>query len=189
MRKPNDMSKCLAALEQDSIWLVAGVVQGRPSLDRAGNARVRRETAARSPRTGAAHDRGGQALRGSSELHAWGDSNLYLRRQAQNLYFNIEHRAAPGTDRLLLALKTNPPALALEVIEPSPARASQQRIEQILAEATSPITQRQLREAARMRANHVTDAVARLVSRGRVSRSADGISSGRNVTVSRFPSL
>jgi hypothetical protein len=52
--------------------------------------------------------------------------------------------------------------------------ASQQRIEQILAEATSPITQRQLREAARMRANHVTDAVARLVFTGRVSRPADG---------------
>jgi RecA-family ATPase len=27
-------------------------------------------------RKGAAHERGGQALRGSSELHAWGDSNL-----------------------------------------------------------------------------------------------------------------
>src|ERR1022692_632471 len=31
-------------------------------------------------RKGAAHLRAGQALRGSSELHAWGDSNLYLRR-------------------------------------------------------------------------------------------------------------
>jgi hypothetical protein len=31
-------------------------------------------------RKGAATVRGGQALRGSSELHAWGDSNLYLRR-------------------------------------------------------------------------------------------------------------
>jgi AAA domain len=132
-------------------------------------------------RKGAAHERGGQALRGSSELHAWGDSNLYLRRQAQNLYLNIEHRAAPGTDRLQLALKANPPALALEVVEPTPAESrvraqpsSQERIEQILAEATAPITQRQLREAARMRASHVADALAQLVASGRVSRSADG---------------
>jgi AAA domain len=29
---------------------------------------------------GAGRIRGGQALRGSSEFHAWGDSNLYLRR-------------------------------------------------------------------------------------------------------------
>jgi RecA-family ATPase len=29
-------------------------------------------------RKGASHVRAGQALRGSSELHAWGDSNLYL---------------------------------------------------------------------------------------------------------------
>ena len=29
---------------------------------------------------GAGRARGGQALRGSSEFHAWGDSNLYLRR-------------------------------------------------------------------------------------------------------------
>lgn len=29
--------------------------------------------------------RAGQALRGSSEFHAWGDSNLYLRRQGDDL--------------------------------------------------------------------------------------------------------
>jgi hypothetical protein len=46
-------------------------------------------------RKGAAHERGGQALRGSSELHAWGDSNLYLRRNGEKLFLNIEHRAAP----------------------------------------------------------------------------------------------
>ena len=31
-------------------------------------------------RKGAGTMRAGQALRGSSEFHAWGDSNLYLRR-------------------------------------------------------------------------------------------------------------
>jgi hypothetical protein len=70
-------------------------------------------------RKGAAHERGGQALRGSSELHAWGDSNLYLRRNDPHLNLSIEHRAAPGADRLQLTLKANPPALALE---PKPNR-------------------------------------------------------------------
>jgi AAA domain len=59
-------------------------------------------------RKGAAHERGGQALRGSSELHAWGDSNLYLRRHGQNLLLSIEHRAAPGADRLPITLKVRP---------------------------------------------------------------------------------
>ena len=132
-------------------------------------------------RKGAAHERGGQALRGSSELHAWGDSNLYLRRRGDNLYLNVEHRAAPGTDRLQLALRANPPALALEVVEASPAEARvaaqpspQERIEQILAAATTPLTQRQLRQAARMRASHVADILAQLVDSGRVTRSPDG---------------
>jgi len=134
-------------------------------------------------RKGAAHERGGQALRGSSDLHAWGDSNLYLRRHGQNLYLNVEHRCAPGIDQLQLILKANPPALALEVVEQSPTEprdqaaskpTSLQRIEQILAAATTPVTQRQLREAARMRASHVADILAQLVASGRVSRSADG---------------
>jgi len=50
--------------------------------------------------TGVGHERGGQALRGSSELHARGDSNLYWRRLDQSLYLSNEHRAAPGTDHL-----------------------------------------------------------------------------------------
>jgi AAA domain len=134
-------------------------------------------------RKGATHERGGQALRGSSELHAWGDSNLYLRRSGQQLQLSIEHRAAPSADRLQLALRADPPALALEVVDqPTAEQRNQtssqpsalQRIEQILAEATAPCSQRQLREAARMRASHVTEVLAKLVANGRVTRSTDG---------------
>jgi hypothetical protein len=131
-------------------------------------------------RKGAAHERGGQALRGSSELHAWGDSNLYLRRNGQHLHLSIEHRDAPGADRLQLALRANSPALALEFIDqPQPSEPPVQpsalhRIEQILAEAKTPISQRQLRDAARIRASHVAEVLAKLIADGRVSRSADG---------------
>lgn len=131
-------------------------------------------------RKGAGHERGGQALRGSSELHAWGDSNLYLRRSGQNIYLAIEHRAAPGTDSLQLTLKVNPPALALELVDKASAQPFLQapsrceRIKQILSEAGTPLTQRQLRDVARMRASHVSDALAHLVATGRVIRSAEG---------------
>ena len=46
-------------------------------------------------RKGAAAIRAGQALRGSSEFHAWGDSNLYLRRDTDDrIVLTVEHRAA-----------------------------------------------------------------------------------------------
>ena len=134
-------------------------------------------------RKGAAHERGGQALRGSSDLHAWGDSNLYLRRHGQQLHLSIEHRAAPGTDRLALTLRASAPALALELIDHPPAEpldqtpfqpSALQRIERILAETTTPVSQRQLREAARMRTSHVAEILTTLIANGRVSRSAEG---------------
>jgi AAA domain len=131
-------------------------------------------------RKGAAHERGGQALRGSSELHAWGDSNLYLRRNGPHLNLSIEHRAAPGADRLQLTLKANPPALALELMNHQPAEfqptqpSARQRIEQILAEAKTPLSQRQLRDAARIRTSHVAEVLAQLIAAGRVTRSPDG---------------
>jgi hypothetical protein len=45
-------------------------------------------------RKGAGGVRAGQALRGSSEFHAWGDSNLYLRRDGDgdDLSLTVEHR-------------------------------------------------------------------------------------------------
>jgi hypothetical protein len=131
-------------------------------------------------RKGAAHERGGQALRGSSELHAWGDSNLYLRRNGQQLQLSVEHRAAQGADRVLLALNANPPALALEVIDqppidtPAAQPSCPQRIELLLAEATTPLSQKQVREAVRMRTGDVSHALATLVTHGRVMKSASG---------------
>ncbi len=55
-------------------------------------------------RKGAAHARAGQALRGSSEFHAWGDSNLYLRRVGEQLTLTVEHRAAASITGITLAL-------------------------------------------------------------------------------------
>ena len=48
--------------------------------------------------------RPGQALRGSSELHAWGDSNLYLRRRDKQIVMTVEHRAAPGLNDIEIEL-------------------------------------------------------------------------------------
>ena len=64
--------------------------------------------------------RPGQALRGSSEFHAWGDSNLYLRREgqkAQQIILGVEHRAARSVEPINLALLGEGDVLALHPVE------------------------------------------------------------------------
>ena len=47
----------------------------------------------------------GQALRGSSDLHAWTDSACYLARRGDGrLLLSVEHRSAPAPDPVLLRL-------------------------------------------------------------------------------------
>src|ERR1700751_4117334 len=57
----------------------------------------------------------GLGLRGSSDIHAFGDSNLYLRRGKDPLVLTTEHRAAPASPPIPLALiATNPETTHLE---------------------------------------------------------------------------
>jgi hypothetical protein len=59
----------------------------------------------------------GSGLRGSSDIHAFGDSNLYLRHVKERLVLATEHRAAPASPPIHLALVTaNPETIHLEVI-------------------------------------------------------------------------
>jgi hypothetical protein len=59
----------------------------------------------------------GQGLRGSSDIHAFGDSNLYLRRTREHLVLSSEHRAAPASAPVHLELvATNAKTTHLEVI-------------------------------------------------------------------------
>jgi AAA domain len=128
-------------------------------------------------RKGGAHLRAGQALRGSSELHAWGDSNLYLRRNADDeLLLTVEHRAAACSAGLRLALAAEGDALALRVIDSAtpaqtaPAPASPiERVAAILSERAAPMTQREIRDLAKLRSATIGDALAALVTDGRVT--------------------
>jgi len=133
-------------------------------------------------RKGAAHLRAGQALRGSSELHAWGDSNLYLRRtgDGEALALAIEHRAASSSVGLALHLLARGDGLALHVDDPSAAAPATtpatalDRVETILAQAEAPLSLKALRAAAKMRAATVSDALAALVTQGRARRTDTG---------------
>src|SRR6516165_2382728 len=72
---------------------------------------------------GAGNVRAGQALRGSSEFHAWGDSNLYLRRDGDSLTLAVEHRAAPALKPMKVELVEAGEALALQLVERSETEA------------------------------------------------------------------
>jgi AAA domain len=133
-------------------------------------------------RKGAAHLRAGQALRGSSELHAWGDSNLYLRRRGDTLLLTVEHRAAPSSTGVALELRAHGEALALHVVDLAPGCLPDQgtvptpidRVEHALAHAARPLRLRQLRQICRLRMATLCDALTTLRTDGRVLKAAGG---------------
>ena len=124
--------------------------------------------------------RPGQALRGSSELHAWGDSNLYLRRRDRQILMTVEHRDAPGLDDLEIELADDGARPALRLREKAPEDDAPQpqpaahRILKVLAEAETPLAQARIRKRAALRNATVTEALHQLVREGRVERFTDG---------------
>jgi len=59
----------------------------------------------------------GLGLRGSSDIHAFGDSNLYLRRTRDHVVLSSEHRAAPASPAVRLELiATDAATTHLEVV-------------------------------------------------------------------------
>lgn len=131
-------------------------------------------------RKDAGRARPGQALRGSSEFHAWGDSNLYLRRRHQALHLSVEHRAARSPDDITLELATDPLTLriadSVPVAEPPTQISAVQRIEQALAAASAPLGVRELRTRCRIRSETMCSTLDAMVAQGRVIRSTNGYS-------------
>ena len=130
---------------------------------------------------GGAHVRAGQALRGSSEFHAWGDSNLYLRRQAEDLILSVEHRAASSIPPVSLELAQRGDALALEVIDRrapvTPASNSlDERITTALAETGQPLPFADLRARCRVRAATLYERLTALAEAGRIVKAGNAYS-------------
>jgi hypothetical protein len=130
---------------------------------------------------GGANVRAGQALRGSSEFHAWGDSNLYLRRQAEDLILSVEHRAAPSIPPVSLELAQRGDALALEVVDRrapvTPAANSlDERITSALAETGQPLPFADLRARCRVRATTLYERLTALAEGGRIVKAGNGYS-------------
>jgi hypothetical protein len=133
---------------------------------------------------GAGAMRAGQALRGSSEFHAWGDSNLYLRRDSNDrIVLTMEHRAAAAMPGIALELIQRGNALALEPVqsdhqperrvEPTPV---DQRIAAALVDSQQPRPFAELRAACRVRTTTLYERLAAMIAADIVVKSADGYS-------------
>ena len=124
--------------------------------------------------------RPGQALRGSSELHAWGDSNLYLRRRDKQIVLTVEHRAAAGLNDIEIELADDGQGPALRLQRAVPVGAAPEpdtpdrRIVQVLANAQTSLSQRQIRERAATRPATVAAALQKLIGEHRVERDEAG---------------
>jgi hypothetical protein len=142
-------------------------------------------------RKGGAKMRAGQALRGSSEFHAWGDSNLYLRRHGEQLTLSVEHRAAASIGAVSLQLAIDGDVVALATVDRRLAEAAhpimatattaapaaptvEQKIAAHLAAAAAPLTAEALRKLCRIRNATLTTALTDLVAAGRVRKDPTG---------------
>jgi len=134
-------------------------------------------------RKGAGAIRAGQALRGSSEFHAWGDSNLYLRRDSDDrIVLTVEHRAAAAVPGVTLELTQRDDALALQPVQQAqhqPDRVTEptsvdQRITAALAEGNKPRPFSELRASCRVRTTTLYERLAAMTAAGLVVKSPDG---------------
>ena len=118
----------------------------------------------------------GQALRGSSDLHAWIDSACYLQRREKHIQLTIQHRAAPAPDPMMLSLVGGnglPCRLKLDDCDNLPPPLAEAVRDQ-LRQARTPCSRAALRQLLRVNNARLGEALCSLEERGLVRRGADG---------------
>jgi len=122
--------------------------------------------------------RPGQALRGSSDLHAWGASNAYLAQTRDGLLLTLEHREALALEPLRLELVSNKDGAQthLEVVDhQAKAEATlTQRVIDELRQATKPLLRQELRQRLRVNNARLGDALRSLDQGGSIQRGTCG---------------
>jgi hypothetical protein len=119
----------------------------------------------------------GHGLRGSSDLHAFGDTNLYLRRLGPDatLELRIEHRAAPCPAPLRLRLRvedtSRPPRACFVCDDASPPDPLRERTLTLVRQATPvPLSSPALRTALGVRKQTLLALLHRLAAEGLIAR-------------------
>ncbi|MDI7267908.1 MAG: AAA family ATPase [Myxococcota bacterium] len=116
----------------------------------------------------------GDSLRGSSDLHAWVDVGLYLRRTAEGILLTVEHRAHASPDPFLLRLEAEPQPHLVAANATTDAFSPDDQILDALQRAGEPLTTRQLCAAVRGRTQMIVERLHDLAARGLVRRETLG---------------
>ncbi len=127
----------------------------------------------------------GLGLRGSGDIHAFGDSNLYLRRSREQLILSSEHRAAPAAASVCLELVvTDPQTTHLEVIGElrdgsagltmsGKQRSLDERVLDLLRQGAT-MTRARLRDSLGVKNERLGEALEALQRAGRLCRTPAG---------------
>jgi AAA domain len=118
----------------------------------------------------------GQGLRGSGDIHAFGDSNLYLQR-TKHLVLSSEHRAAPASVPVYLELvATDAETTHLEVVaevHDEKERGLQERVLDLLAQGQV-LTRTKLRDSLAVKNERLGEVLESLERAGHVRRTPVG---------------
>ena len=127
----------------------------------------------------------GAGLRGSGDIHAFGDSNLYLRRTRDHLILCSEHRAAPASPPVCLDLvATNAETTHLEVVAElrdgstkltmdGKQRGLEERLLDLLGQGVA-MTRVKLRESLGVKNERLGEVLAALERTGRLCHTPAG---------------
>lgn len=120
----------------------------------------------------------GQALRGSSDLHAFGDCNAYLAQRQERLVLTLEHRAAPSPKPMTLALVSaadgSATHLELEHKGAPPAGSLPERTLDLLQQSAQPVSRTSLRERLKVNNQRLGEALEILSQQGAIQRTSCG---------------
>jgi hypothetical protein len=121
----------------------------------------------------------GQALRGSSDLHAFGDSNAYLTRRKKRIVLSVEHRSAKSMDPIEMQLvsRANGSATHLEIVADTDSNTSDSLAEQallLLQNSTRPLTRTAIREQLKVNNQRLGDTLALLDKQALVMKTSKG---------------
>jgi hypothetical protein len=127
----------------------------------------------------------GLGLRGSGDIHAFGDSNLYLRRSRDQLVLTTEHRAAAASPPVTLELVTTDAATThLEIVGEvgtgstalngqGPQRSLEHRVLELLSPGAT-VSRAKLRGSLGVRNERLGEVLTSLERTGRLCRRPGG---------------
>jgi hypothetical protein len=121
----------------------------------------------------------GQALRGSSDLHAFGDSNAYLAKRNKRIVLSVEHRSAKSMDpiEMQLASRADGSATHLQIVPDTASNTGASLADRalwLLQNSTTPLTRTTIRKQLKVNNQRLGETLARLDEQALVQKTSKG---------------